>query len=292
MENHSLSRNEINSQKTLSACVLHNKQGGMLMLFNFFNPCCQNTPMRYCNQPSIEYVRGPMGPVGATGPRGPMGPQGAQGPQGPQGATGATGATGPVGATGATGATGPQGPQGIQGETGATGATGPQGPAGPQGAQGIQGETGATGPQGPVGPQGPQGEPGTSALQDALYAYGGTQTVATGAIIPLTNSTSTPTTTMTLTDNAIVLPAGTYLVTYGATGTRTTDGNLSAQLYANGSALANEIVSDNATSANSANLSKTILYTAAADGTTLSLYNTSGESVNLTGANITAMRIV
>lgn len=274
MENHSLSRNETNSQKTLSACVLHNKQGGMLMLFNFFNPCCQNTPMRYCNQPSIEYVRGPMGPVGATGPRGPMGPQGAQGPQGPQGATGATGATGPVGATGA------------------TGATGPQGPAGPQGAQGIQGETGATGPQGPVGPQGPQGEPGTSALQDALYAYGGTQTVATGAIIPLANSTSTPTTTMTLTDNAIVLPAGTYLVTYGATGTRTTDGNLSAQLYANGSALANEIVSDNATSANSANLSKTILYTAAADGTTLSLYNTSGESVNLTGANITAMRIV
>ena len=257
--------------KTLSACVLHNKQGGMLMLFNFFNPCCQNTPMRYCNQPSIEYVRGPMGPVGATGPRGPMGPQGAQGPQGPQGATGATGATGPVGATGA---------------------TGPQGPAGPQGAQGIQGETGATGPQGPVGPQGPQGEPGTSALQDALYAYGGTQTVATGAIIPLANSTSTPTTTMTLTDNAIVLPAGTYLVTYGATGTRTTDGNLSTQLYANGSALANEIISDNATSANSANLSKTILYTAAADGTTLSLYNTSGESVNLTGANITAVRIL
>lgn len=253
MENHSLSRDETNSQKTLSACVLHNKQGGMLMLFNFFNPCCQNSPMRYCNQPSIEYVRGPMGPVGATGPRGPMGPQGAQGPVGPQGATGATGATGPVGATGA---------------------------------------TGATGPQGPVGPQGPQGEPGTSALQDALYAYGGTQTVATGAIIPLANSTSTPTTTMTLTDNAIVLPAGTYLVTYGATGTRTTDGNLSAQLYANGSALANEIVSNNATSANSANLSKTILYTAATNGTTLSLYNTSGESVNLTGANITAVRIL
>lgn len=97
---------------------------------------------------------------------------------------------------------------------------------------------------------------------------------------------------MTLSNNAISLPAGTYLVTYGATGTRTTEGNLSAQLYANGSALANEIVSDNATSANSANLSKTILYTAAADGTTLSLYNTSGESVNLTGANITAVRIV
>ena len=259
------------------------------MLFNFFNPCCQNTPMHYCNQPSVEYIRGPIGPVGPTGPRGPMGPQGAQGPVGPQGATGATGATGPVGATGATGATGPQG---IQGETGATGATGPQGPAGPQGAQGIQGETGATGPQGPVGPQGPQGEPGTSALQDALYAYGGTQTVASGAIIPLANSTTTPTTTMALTDNAVVLPAGTYLVTYGATGERATDGNLSIQLYENGAAAANEIVSDYATATNSANLSKTILYTSTADGTTLSIHNTSGDSANLTGANITAMRIV
>ena len=217
------------------------------MFFNFFNPCCQ-TPIRLsCNQPTIEYIRGPIGPQGPTGPMGPMGPQGARGPVGPQGAAGATGATGAVG---------------------------PQGPQGPQGAQG------------------PQGEPGTNALQDALYAHSGTQTVASNSVIPLTLSTTTPTTTMTLSNNAISLPAGTYLVTYGATGTRTTDGNLSAQLYANGSALANEIVSDNATSANSANLSKTILYTAAADGTTLSLYNTSGESVNLTGANITAVRIV
>ena len=229
------------------------------MFFNFFNPCCQ-TPIRpSCNQPAIEYIRGPIGPQGPTGPMGPMGPQGARGPVGPQGAAGATGATGAVG---------PQGPQGPQGETGATGATGA------------------------VGPQGPQGEPGTNALQDALYAHSGTQTVASNSVIPLTLSTTTPTTTMTLSNNAISLPTGTYLVTYGATGTRTTDGNLSAQLYANGSALANEIVSDNATSANSANLSKTILYTAAADGTTLSLYNTSGESVNLTGANITAVRIV
>lgn len=259
------------------------------MFFNFFNPCCQ-TPIRpSCNQPTIEYIRGPIGPQGPTGPMGPMGPQGARGPVGPQGAAGATGATGAVGPQG------PQGPQGETGATGATGAVGPQGPQGPQGETGATGATGAVGPQGPQGPQGaqgPQGEPGTNALQDALYAYSGTQTVASNSVIPLTLSTTTPTTTMTLSNNAISLPAGTYLVTYGATGTRTTDGNLSAQLYANGSALANEIVSDNATSANSANLSKTILYTAAADGTTLSLYNTSGESVNLTGANITAVRIV
>ena len=97
---------------------------------------------------------------------------------------------------------------------------------------------------------------------------------------------------MALTDNAVVLPAGTYLVTYGATGERATDGNLSIQLYENGAAAANEIVSDYATATNSANLSKTILYTSTADGTTLSIHNTSGDSANLTGANITAMRIV
>ena len=230
------------------------------MFFNFFNPCCQTRPT--CSQNSVEYIRGPIGPQGPVGPIGPMGPQGAQGPQGPQGIQG------PVGATGATGATGPQGPQGIQGETGATGATGPQ------------------------GPQGPQGEAGTSALQDALYAYGGTQTVASGAIIPLATSVTTPTTTMSLASNAITLPQGTYLVTYGATGERGADGNLSVQLYVNGAADANEIITDYATTANAANVSKTILYNATADGTTLSIYNVSGESVNLTGANITAMRIV
>ena len=60
----------------------------------------------------------------------------------------------------------------------------------------------------------------------------------------------------------------------------------------NGAADANELISDYATTTNAANVSKTILYNATADGTTLSIYNVSGESVNLTGANITAMRIV
>ncbi len=169
---------------------------------------------------------------------------------------------------------GPQGPQGPMG---------PMGPQGAQGPQGVQGATGATGPQ---------GEAGTSALQDALYAYGGTQTVASDAIIPLVSSTATPTTTMSLASNAITLPQGTYLITYGATGERGTDGNLSVQLYVNGAADANEIITDYATTANAANVSKTILYNATADGTTISIYNVSGESVNLTGANITAMRIV
>ena len=250
------------------------------MLFNWFGNSCCNNNLRPCGCSSantIEYIRGPIGP---QGPVGPMGPMGAQGP------------VGPTGATGATGATGPQGPQGPQGETGLQCPVGPQGPQGETGATGATGATGPVGPQGPQGETGPQGPAGTSALQDALYAYGGTQTVESGAIIPLANSVTTPTTTMALTDNALVLPTGTYLITYGATGERTTDGNLSVQLYAGGTAIATEIISANASSTNSANLSKTILFDATADGTTISLYNTSGESVNLTGANITAMRIV
>ncbi len=171
----------------------------------------------------------------------------------------------------------------IRGPIGPQGPVGPMGPMGPQGAQGPQGIQGATGPQ---------GETGESALQDALYAYGGTQTVASGAIIPLAASVTTPTTTMSLASNAITLPQGTYLVTYGATGERGADGNLAIQLYVNGAADANEIIADYATSANAANASKIILYNATADGTTISLYNVSGESVNLTSANITAMRIV
>ncbi len=166
---------------------------------------------------------------------------------------------------------------------GPIGPQGPVGPMGPQGAQGIQGPTGATGPQ---------GEAGASALQDALYAYSGTQTVASGAIIPLASSVTTPTTTMSVASNAITLPQGTYLITYGASGERDADGNFAIQLFENGTADGNEIIYDYATTTNAANVSKTILYNATVDGTTISIYNVSGESVNLTGANITAMRIV
>lgn len=233
------------------------------MFFNWFNnPCCNSrpTPMP-CGRPSIEYIRGPMGPVGATGPMGPMGPQGATGPIGPMGPQGATGPVGPQGA---------QGPQGIQG------------PAGP---------TGATGATGATGPQGPQGEAGTSALVDALYASGGTQSVATGTIIPITSTATTPTTTMTVANNAVTLPVGTYIVTYGATGTAdTATATMSVQLYANGAAIATEILNDEASPTESANVSKTIVYNATAE-TALSIHNASTATINFTGANITVQRL-
>ena len=218
---------------------------------------------RCCNydRPRRVYVPVPTPIPGPQGPQGPQGPMGVAGPQGPQGLTGATGATG---------ATGPQGPQGL---------------------------TGATGPQGPVGPQGPQGEPGESYVGDALYAESGAITVADGAQITLALATATEGTTITVTGGAVTLPVGTYLVTYGGAGnlgadaTEGSNHQLTVALYANGVALANQTLNDNANAVLVGNVSKTIVYQATA-ATTLALYNLSEHSAELEQAYLTVMRLV
>lgn len=232
-----------------------------------------------CSNSRIRYIRGPMGPTGPAGPRGPIGPQGATGPAGPQGPTGATGATGPqgpiglTGATGATGATGPQGPQGPIGLTGATGATGPQGP------QGETGATGATGPQGPAG------------TGDGLYASVSTGTVTTNTIIPLTQNAATTGTTMSVSGNAINIPEqGTYLVTYFVNGS-VPSGTLDVALYLNGSAIPNETITLTDTDTAVVSGAKTVLVTTTADNSTLSLYNTSAQTLTVNGAAITVLRL-
>ena len=225
---------------------------------------CQNNTCSRCNNNPIV-IRGPRGETGATGPRGPIGPQGATGPQGPQGPTGAVGPQGPIGLTGATGPIGPQGP------VGATGATGPQGPVG---------ATGATGPQGPVGPSG---------TNDIIYAgTNATQTVGAGAIIPIAEIDATPTSTMSVSADAVNLPeAGTYLVSYFVNGDATT-GALSVSLYQDGTALPGEVITiaDNGTASAG---SKTILITTT-DASTLSIYNTSADTATLTSATITVLK--
>ena len=182
---------------------------------------------------------------------------------------------GPIGPTGATGARGPIGPQG------ATGPQGPQGPVGPIGPQGPTGARGATGPQGPTGATGPAGS------SDGLYASSGAVVVGAGAIIPLTETTSSPETTVTVADNEVTLnEAGTYLVSYYSAGSVPTD-DFVTSLYLNGSALANESLAQ----ANSSGVgSKTILISATA-GDSLSLYNTSTEEATLSNASITVLKI-
>ena len=221
--------------------------------------CFFNNNRCDCNRNPVV-IRGPIGPTGASGARGPIGPQGATGPVGPQGPAGPTGAIGPQGPVGATGATGPQGPVGA---------------------------TGATGPQGPVGPQGPIGATGPAGSSDGLYAISGTVVVGAGAIIPITETTSSPTTTVTVANNEVILnEAGTYLVSYYSAGSVPTDAFVTS-LYLNGGALTNESLPQ--TDGSGAG-SKTILVSATA-GDSLSLYNTSTEEATLSNASITVLKI-
>lgn len=212
--------------------------------------CFYNNNRCNCNRNPVV-IRGPIGPTGATGARGPIGPQGATGPQGPVGPTGAVG------------------------------------PIGPQGPVGATGATGATGPQGPVGPQGPIGATGPAGSSDGLYASSGVVVVGAGAIIPITETTSSPATTVTVADNEVTLnEAGTYLVSYYSAGSVPTDAFVTS-LYLNGSALTNE----NLTQTDSSGAgSKTILVSATA-GDSLSLYNTSTEEATLSNASITVLKI-
>lgn len=200
--------------------------------------------------------------------RGPVGPQGPRGPIGPQGATGAIGPQGPAGATGATGAVGPQGPVGA---TGATGAVGPQGPVG------------ATGATGPIGPQGPAG------TNDAIYAnLAAPTTVESEAIVPLTFSTASSETSMSVSDNSVnITESGTYLVSYFLNGSAPAE--LAASLYLGDTAIAGEEITE-ISNGETVALSKTILLNITAPQT-LSIYYTSSGTASVVFSGLTVLKI-
>lgn len=284
---------------------------------NNIYPC--NPPARLC---SVLGPRGPVGPQGIPGPRGfngLRGPQGVPGPVGPQGPAGATGPQGPQGLTGATGAVGPQGPagatgpQGPQGETGATGAVGPQGPAGATGPQGPQGETGATGavgPQGPagaIGPQGPQGETGATGAvgpQGPAGATGpqgpagvsytvhaentATESVATNTIIPISQTAQSTGGTFTVSNNAVNVPIGEYLVTFGGAASTTGATQKTITLYVNGATSNNVVYDGSDTGITSA--AKTVYLSFSSPGT-LSIYNTTADTASFNNAFITVTQL-
>lgn len=139
---------------------------------------------------------------------------------------------------------------------------------------------------------GPQGVPG---VNNGAYAAGSVQAVAVGGTVALAAHTATPESTVTVTNNAVQLPAGTYLITYGAgvqgeegAATEVTPWQLS--LYANGSAIVGETLSVGTYGAMGTRAEKTILYTAAVD-TALTLVNTSANTVNLSDANMTVLQL-
>ncbi|MDY5630715.1 MAG: hypothetical protein SPF28_05830 [Eubacteriales bacterium] len=270
---------------------------------NNIYPC--NPPARLCSV--IVGPRGPVGPQGIPGPRGfngLRGPQGVPGPVGPQGPAGATGPQGPQGLTGATGAVGPQGPagatgpQGPQGETGATGAVGPQGPAGaigpqgpagaigPQGPQGETGATGAVGPQGPAGATGPQGPAGVSYTVHAENTA--TESVATNTIIPISQTAQSTGGTFTVSNNAVNVPIGEYLVTFGGAASTTGATQKTITLYVNGAASNNVVYDGSDTGITSA--AKTVYLNFSSPGT-LSIYNTTADTASFNNAFITVTQL-
>ena len=117
-----------------------------------------------------EYNVNGMG--GVRGPRGEKGDKGDTGPQGPRGIPGE------------------RGPIGPKGDTGERGTTGPQGEPGKDGATGPKGDKGDTGPQGPAGPAGADGK-------DGPQGPAGTNATITGATASVTNTTGTPSVTVT-----------------------------------------------------------------------------------------------
>ena len=264
---------------------------------NNIYPC--NPPARLCSV--IAGPRGPVGPQGIPGPRGfnglrgPQGVPGPVGPQGPAGATGPQGPQGPQGLTGATGAVGPQGPagaigpQGPQGETGATGAVGPQGPAGATGPQGPQGETGATGavgPQGPAGATGPQGPAGVSYTVHAENTA--TESVATNTIIPISQTAQSTGGTFTVSNNAVNVPIGEYLVTFGGAASTTGATQKTITLYVNGATSNNVVYDGSDTGITSA--AKTVYLNFSSPGT-LSIYNTTADTASFNNAFITVTQL-
>ena len=279
---------------------------------NNIYPC--NPPARLCSV--IAGPRGPFGPQGIPGPRGfngLRGPQGVPGPVGPQGPAGATGPQGPQGLTGATGAVGPQGPagatgpQGPQGETGATGAVGPQGPAGAIGPQGPQGETGPqgpageTGPQGPAGATGPQGPQGLTGATGAVGPQGpagvsytvhaentATESVATNTIIPISQTAQSTGGTFTVSNNAVNVPIGEYLVTFGGAASTTGATQKTITLYVNGAASNNVVYDGSDTGITSA--AKTVYLNFSSPGT-LSIYNTTADTASFNNAFITVTQL-
>ena len=270
---------------------------------NNIYPC--NPPARLCSV--MVGPRGPVGPQGIPGPRGfngLRGPQGVPGPVGPQGPAGATGPQGPQGLTGATGAVGPQGPagatgpQGPQGLTGATGAVGPQGPAGAIGPQGPQGETGATGavgPQGPAGATGPQGPAGATGPQGpagvsyTVHAENtATESVATNTIIPISQTAQSTGGTFTVSNNAVNVPIGEYLVTFGGAASTTGATQKTITLYVNGATSNNVVYDGSDTGITSA--AKTVYLNFSSPGT-LSIYNTTADTASFNNAFITVTQL-
>ena len=148
------------------------------------------------------------------------------------------------------------------------------------------------GPQGPVGPQGPQGPQGImgpSGATDSLYANATAVTLTgTTGLIPITFVRATTGTTITVSGNTVIVPAGTYLVTYNYTATPTDAGNIIVQLLQGGAAI--DTITQTVTPDETINGSSTLLITTTGD-TTLGLNKGDTNTITYDKVNLTVTKV-
>ena len=95
---------------------------------------------------------------------------------------------------------------------------------------------------------------------------------------------------MSVSGNNVIIPAGTFLVSYGGTGTPVDGTVMGVELYVNGVALTNSELTNYATTTVAGSVSKTLLITEAAAGT-LAIHNPTATTVNYDNAFITVSRL-
>ena len=178
---------------------------------------------------------------------------------------------------------GPVGPQGIPGPRGFNGLRGPQGVPGPVGPQGPAGATGPQGPQGETGPQGPAGVSYTVHAENTA-----TESVLTNTIIPISQTAQSTGGTFTVSNNAVNVPIGEYLVTFGGAASTTGATQKTITLYVNGVTSNNVVYDGSDTGITSA--AKTVYLNFSSPGT-LSIYNTTADTASFNNAFITVTQL-
>lgn len=136
---------------------------------------------------------------------------------------------------------------------------------------------GATGPQGPAG------------VSYTVHAENtATESVATNTIIPISQTAQSTGGTFTVSNNAVNVPIGEYLVTFGGAASTTGATQKTITLYVNGATSNNVVYDGSDTGITSA--AKTVYLNFSSPGT-LSIYNTTADTASFNNAFITVTQL-
>ena len=115
-----------------------------------------------------------------------------------------------------------------------------------------------------------------------------TESVLTNAIIPISQTAQSTGGTFTVSNNAVNVPIGEYLVTFGGAASTTGATQKTITLYVNGAASNNVVYDGSDTGITSA--AKTVYLNFSSPGT-LSIYNTTADTASFNNAFITVTQL-